>query len=146
MNSMMQSQDFAHFNGVLKSLVEGLAQMLNEQNIVSVDFEDVRTIISQPGKAAVGMAVASGIDRARIAADQAVASFLFEGVNLLDAKGLLVLIIATKEALKLSECKLTMNTVRAFVGPDTHILFSAVYDETLGEGLRVMVVATGLEA
>jgi cell division protein FtsZ len=111
---------------------------------VNVDFEDVRTVMGEPGKAMMGTAVASGPDRARIAAEQAVACPLLEGIDLSGAKGVLVLITAAKGSLKLSESKLAMNTIRAYASPDAHVIYGTAYDDSLGDNIRVTVVATGL--
>ncbi|MBH2019297.1 MAG: cell division protein FtsZ, partial [Burkholderiales bacterium] len=83
-------------------------------------------------------------DRARIAAEQAVACPLLEGIDLSGAKGVLVLISAAKGSLKLNESKLAMNTVRAYASPDAHVIYGTAYDDELGEDIRVTVVATGL--
>jgi cell division GTPase FtsZ len=72
-----------------------------------------------------------------------VASPLLEGVNLSGAKGVLVNITATR-GLKMKEVNEVMNTVREFAAEDAHIIFGAVYDEGMGENIRVTVVATGL--
>ncbi|MDP3521116.1 MAG: cell division protein FtsZ, partial [Hydrogenophaga sp.] len=77
-------------------------------------------------------------------AEQAVACPLLEGVDLSGAKGVLVLISASKGSLKLSESKLAMTTIRAFASPDAHIIYGTAYDESLGDAIRVTVVATGL--
>jgi cell division protein FtsZ len=108
------------------------------------DFEDVRTVMAENGKAMMGSALASGPDRARIAAEQAVACPLLEGIDLSGAKGVLVLITAAKSSLKLSESKLAMNTIRAYASPDAHVIYGTAYDEDLGDEIRVTVVATGL--
>jgi cell division protein FtsZ len=92
----------------------------------------------------MGSAEASGVDRARIAAEQAVASPLLEGVNLSGARGVLVNITAAKGNLKMKEVNEVMNTVKAFAAEDAHIIFGAVYDEVMADSLRVTVVATGL--
>jgi cell division protein FtsZ len=81
--------------------------------LVNVDFEDVRTVMGEMGMAMMGSASAAGVDRARIAAERAVASPLLEGVNLSGAKGVLVNITATR-SLKMKEVNEVMNTVRAF--------------------------------
>jgi len=100
--------------------------------------------MGEPGKAMMGTAVASGPDRARIAAEQAVACPLLEGIDLSGAKGVLVLITAAKGSLKLSESKLAMNTIRAYASPDAHVIYGTAYDDSLQDEIRVTVVATGL--
>jgi cell division protein FtsZ len=94
--------------------------------------------------AMMGSAAASGIDRARIAAEQAIACPLLEGVNLAGARGVLVNITASKTSLKLRETKEVMNIVRTFAAEDATIIYGGVYDDSLADDLRVTVVATGL--
>jgi len=106
----------------------------------------VRTVMSEQGMAMMGSAAASGIDRARIAAEQAIACPLLEGVNLAGARGVLVNITASKSSLKLRETKEVMNIIRAFAAEDATIIYGGVYDDSLAEDLRVTVVATGLGA
>jgi cell division protein FtsZ len=143
-DDVTQDQAFAHANDVLKNAVGGIAEIINVPGHVNVDFEDVRTVMGEPGKAMMGTAVASGPDRARIAAEQAVACPLLEGIDLSGAKGVLVLITAAKGSLKLSESKLAMNTIRAYASPDAHVIYGTAYDDELGDEIRVTVVATGL--
>ena len=143
-DDVTQDQAFAHANDVLKNAVGGIAEIINVPGHVNVDFEDVRTVMGEPGKAMMGTAVASGPDRARIAAEQAVACPLLEGIDLSGAKGVLVLITAAKGSLKLSESKLAMNTIRAYASPDAHVIYGTAYDDNLGDEIRVTVVATGL--
>jgi cell division protein FtsZ len=108
-----------------------------------VDFEDVKTVMGEQGKAMMGTATASGPDRARIAAEQAVRSPLLEGVDLSGARGILVNITANG-SLKLKETKLAMETIRNFAAEDATIIFGTVHDESMADNLRVTVVATGL--
>lgn len=143
-DDITQDEAFAHANDVLKNAVGGIAEIINEYGHVNVDFEDVRTVMGEPGKAMMGTAVASGPDRARIAAEQAVACPLLEGIDLSGAKGVLVLVTAAKGSLKLSESKLAMSTINAYASPDAHVIYGAAYDDSLGENIRVTVVATGL--
>jgi cell division protein FtsZ len=143
-DDVTQDEAFAHANDVLKNAVGGIAEIINVPGHVNVDFEDVRTVMGEPGKAMMGTAVASGPDRARIAAEQAVACPLLEGIDLSGAKGVLVLITAAKGSLKLSESKLAMNTIRAYASPDAHVIYGTAYDDMLGDEIRVTVVATGL--
>ncbi|MDR2839186.1 MAG: cell division protein FtsZ [Azonexus sp.] len=135
---------FKAADDVLRNAVGGIAEIITYPGLVNVDFEDVRTVMSEMGRAMMGSAVAEGVDRARIAAEQAVASPLLEGVNLSGAKGVLVNITAAKGNLKMKEVNEVMNTVKAFAAEDAHIIFGAVYDELMGNALRVTVVATGL--
>jgi len=143
-DDVTQEEAFAHANDVLKNAVGGIAEIINEYGNVNVDFEDVRTVMGEPGKAMMGTAAASGPDRARIAAEQAVACPLLEGIDLSGAKGVLVLVTAAKGSLKLSESRLAMNTIRAYASPEAHVIYGAAYDDSLGDEMRVTVVATGL--
>ncbi len=135
---------FGSADNVLKNAVAGISEIINVPGLINVDFQDVRTVMSEQGMAMMGSATASGVDRARIAAEEAVASPLLEGVNLSGARGVVVNITANRSSLKLRETKEVMNTIRGFAADDATIIFGAVYDEAMGEELRVTVVATGL--
>ena len=135
---------FKAADDVLKNAVGGIAEIITYPGLVNVDFEDVRTVMGEMGRAMMGSAAAAGVDRARIAAEQAVASPLLEGINLSGARGVLVNITASKGNLKMKEVNEVMNTVKAFAAEDAHIIFGAVYDDLMGDALRVTVVATGL--
>lgn len=137
---------FAAADNVLKHAVGGIAEIITYPGLVNVDFEDVRTVMSEMGRAMMGAAVASGPDRARVAAENAVASPLLEGVDLRGARGVLVNITASRAGLKMGEVRQVMNIVRGFADEDAHIIFGAVYDENMGDEMRVTVVATGLDA
>ena len=69
---------------------------------------------------------------------------MLEGIDLSGAKGVLVLITAAKGSLKLRESGLAMNTIRAFASPDAHVIYGTAHDDSLGDNIRVTVVATGL--
>ncbi len=143
-DDVTQEEAFAHANDVLKTAVGGIAEIINEHGQVNVDFEDVKTVMGEPGKAMMGTATASGPDRARIAAEQAVACPLLEGIDLSGARGVLVLITAAQGSLKLKESQLAMNTIRAYASPDAHIIYGAAFDNEMGDNVRVTVIATGL--
>jgi cell division protein FtsZ len=110
---------------------------------VNVDFEDVKTVMGEQGKAMMGTATVAGVDRARLAAEQAVASPLLEGVDLSGARGVLVNITSSR-SLRLSETREVMNTIKSYAADDATVIFGAVYDDAMGDALRVTVVATGL--
>jgi cell division protein FtsZ len=139
-----QEDAFKAADDVLNNAVAGIAEIINNPGLVNVDFQDVRTVMSEQGMAMMGSAAASGIDRARIAAEQAIACPLLEGVNLAGARGVLVNITASKSSLKLRETKEVMNIVRTFAAEDATIIYGGVYDDQLADELRVTVVATGL--
>ncbi|MCL1886337.1 MAG: cell division protein FtsZ [Betaproteobacteria bacterium] len=132
-----------HADDVLHNAVAGIAEIINVRGHINVDFNDVKTIMSEQGKAMMGTAVASGIDRARIAAEQAVASPLLDGVDLSGARGVLVNVTASR-SLKGKEIKDVMATVRAFASPDATIAQGIAYEDEMGDEIRVTVVATGL--
>jgi cell division protein FtsZ len=92
----------------------------------------------------MGTATASGPDRATKAAEAAVACPLLEGIDLSGARGVLVLIAANKQTFKLAESRNAMTTIRRYAADDAHVIFGTAYDESLGDALRVTVIATGL--
>ena len=144
-DDVTQKEAFGAADDVLHNAVAGIAEIINVEGLVNVDFEDVKTVMGEQGKAMMGTATASGPDRARIAAEQAVRSPLLEGVDLSGARGILVNITASS-SLKLKETKVAMEAIRTFAAEDATIIFGTVYDEALGDDMRVTVVATGLGA
>src|SRR5471032_88068 len=143
-DDVTQDQAFAHANDVLKNAVGGISDIIHIPGLVNVDFEDVKTVMSEPGKAMMGTAIASGPDRAAKAAEAAVACPLLEGIDLSGARGVLVLIAANRNTFKLSESRNAMNTIRRYAADDAHVIYGTAYDESLGDQLRVTVIATGL--
>jgi len=143
-DDVTQVEAFVAADNVLCGAVGGIVDIIHRDGVVNVDFQDVRTVMSEQGMAMMGSAAVSGVDRARVAAEQAIACPLLEGVNLAGARGVLVNITASRHSLKLRETKEVMNTIRAFAAEDATIIHGGVYDDTLGEELRVTVIATGL--
>jgi len=134
---------FKAANNVLHGAVGGIAEVINCPGLVNVDFADVRTVMSEMGMAMMGSAEASGENRARIAAEQAVASPLLEDVNLAGARGVLVNITASS-SVKMREIHEVMNTIKAFTAEEASVIVGQVLDDEMGESLRVTMVATGL--
>ena len=139
--SMLEA--FKSADNVLKNAVGGIAEIINVPGLVNVDFEDVRTVMGEMGKAMMGSATAAGVDRARIAAEQAVASPLLEGIELSGARGVLVNITASP-SLGMKEVKDVMTTIRNYAAHDATIIFGTVFEDDMEDQLRVTVVATGL--
>ncbi len=134
---------FQHADDVLNNAVAGIAEIINVPGHINVDFNDVKTIMGEQGKAMMGTATTSGVDRARLAAEQAIASPLLDGIDLSGARGVLVNVTASR-GLKGKEIKEVMSAVRAFAAPDATIAQGIAYDDSMGDDLRVTVVATGL--
>jgi cell division protein FtsZ len=143
-DDVTQEDAFAHANDVLRNAVGGISDVIHVPGLVNVDFEDVKTVMSEPGKAMMGTAQAGGPDRATKAAEMAVACPLLEGIDLSGARGVLVLIAASKANFKLAESRNAMNTIRRYAADDAHVIYGTAYDEALGDQLRVTVIATGL--
>ncbi|WP_373888793.1 cell division protein FtsZ [Massilia sp. ZL223] len=139
-----QKRAFAAADEVLSKAVTGIAEIITVPGMVNVDFEDVRTVTRQTGMAMMGSAQHAGEDRAVKAAEEAIACPLLDGSNLRAARGVLVNIAASEETLRLRETKLVMNTICAQTSDEAIIKFGAVFDDSLGDAMRVTVVATGL--
>jgi cell division protein FtsZ len=133
---------FRASNGVLQGAVAGIAEVINVPGLVNVDFADVRTLMSENGMAMMGSATASGKDRAAVAAERAMSSPLLEDVNLSGARGVLVN-ISSSPNLTMKEYKQITNSVQ-FAVEDATVIVGSVFDENMGEDLRVTIVATGL--
>ena len=138
-----QDECFRSADDILHNACAGIAEIINVEGNVNVDFEDVKTIMGEQGQAMMGTASASGSDRARVAAEQAIACPLLEGIDLHGARGVLVNITASR-SLKMRETREIMETIRGYASEDATVIFGTAYDETMGEALRVTVVATGL--
>jgi len=134
---------FRSADNVLKNAVGGIAEIINVPGLVNVDFQDVRTAMAEMGRAMMGSAEAEGMDRARIAAEQAAVSPLLEGTELSGARCVLINITASR-SLKMSEVRDAVKTVQAFAAEEAFVKYGTVFEESMGDRIRVTVVATGL--
>jgi cell division protein FtsZ len=134
---------FRTADDVLHNAVAGIAEIINVPGLINVDFADVRTIMSEQGKAMMGIGEAAGLDRARLSAEQAVASPLLDGVSLQGARGVIVNITASR-SLKLKETNEVINTIKAFCAEDATIIHGTVFEDGMQDRLRVTVIATGI--
>lgn len=142
-NDISMLDAFKAANDVLYGAVAGIAEVINCPGLVNVDFADVKTVMSEMGMAMMGSAISTGVDRARIAAEQAVASPLLEDISLAGARGVLVNITANS-SLKMREVHEVMGTIKELTAEDATIIIGTVIDEGMNEDLRVTMVATGL--
>ena len=134
---------FKAANDVLLGAVKGIADLIMHPGMINVDFADVKTVMSEMGMAMMGTGFATGVDRAREAAESAIRSPLLEDVNLQGARGILVNITAG-ENLSLGEFSEVGDTVEEFASDDATVVVGTVIDPTLDDEILVTVVATGL--
>lgn len=134
---------FKSANDVLLGAVQGIAELITRPGLINVDFADVRTVMSEMGMAMMGSGRASGEDRAREAAEAAIASPLLEDVNLSGARGILVNVTAGMD-LSIGEFEEVGNTIKTFASENATVVVGTVIDPELSGELRVTVVATGL--
>lgn len=138
---------FARFDDLITSVVTGLSSLLLRVSLVCVDFEDVRTAMGEMGLGSVGIGSATGEGRAKRAAEQAVNSASLGPKVLGAARGCLVQIWSSDNApnrVRMKEVNDVINSVKAHIAKDTHLIFGTVY-ANLGDALRVVVIACGTE-
>jgi cell division protein FtsZ len=134
---------FKAANDVLLGAVQGIAELITRPGLINVDFADVRTVMSEMGMAMMGSGRASGDERAREAAEAAIASPLLEDVNLAGARGILVNVTAGMD-MSIGEFEEVGNTVKQFASENATVVVGTVIDPEMSGELRVTVVATGL--
>ena len=134
---------FKAANDVLLGAVQGIAELITRPGLINVDFADVRTVMSEMGMAMMGSGRASGEERAREAAEAAIASPLLEDVNLAGARGILVNVTAGMD-MSIGEFEEVGNTVKSFASENATVVVGTVIDPEMQGELRVTVVATGL--
>jgi cell division protein FtsZ len=134
---------FRSANDVLLGAVQGIAELITRPGLINVDFADVRTVMSEMGMAMMGSGSAKGEDRAREAAEAAIASPLLEDINLMGAHGILVNVTAGMD-MGIGEFEEVGNTVKEFASENATVVVGTVIDPDMRDELRVTVVATGL--
>ena len=130
---------------VLYQAVKGISDLITQNGIVNVDFADVKTVMSQMGRALMGTGIAKGANRARMAAEMAVASPLLDDISVDGAMGVLINIVGGPD-LKMREIQEAASLVQEQAHEDANIIFGASIDETLGENVKVTVIATGFDS
>ena len=135
---------FKHVDSVLVEAVRGISDMILTPGLINVDFADVVAIMRGRGMALMGTGRASGDDRAKAAARMAISSPLLEDARIEGATGLLVTICGG-ESLSLADVAEAMELVQEAAAADTNTIFGAVVDETMGNDVKVTVVATGFD-
>ena len=139
------AQAFAMADEVLHAGVRGVTDLIVMPGLINLDFADIKSVISEMGKAMMGTGEAEGEDRAQKAADMAISNPLLDDVTMKGAKGVLINITGGPD-LMLFEVEQAANRIRSEVDPDANIIFgNTILDEMEGR-IRVSVVATGIDA
>lgn len=134
---------FKAANNVLLGAVKGISDLITRPGLINVDFADVRTVMSEMGMAMMGTGTASGEQRARRAAESAIASPLLEDVNFSGARGILVNITAGLD-MSIGEFEEVGDVVKEFISDDATVVVGTVIDPDMTDELRVTVIVTGL--
>jgi cell division protein FtsZ len=139
------SQAFAMADEVLHAGVRGVTDLIVMPGLINLDFADIKSVISEMGKAVMGTGEAEGEDRAMRAADMAISNPLLDDVSMKGAKGVLINITGGPD-LMLFEVEQAANRIRAEVDPDANIIFGNTILDDMEGRIRVSVVATGIDA
>ncbi|MDO8953781.1 MAG: cell division protein FtsZ [Gammaproteobacteria bacterium] len=134
---------FKAANNVLQGAVQGISELITRPGLINVDFADVRTVMSEMGMAMMGTATATGENRAREAAEAAVASPLLEDIALSGAKGVLVNITAGMD-MSIGEFEEVGEVIKGFTSDQATVVVGTVIDPEMHDELRVTIVVTGL--
>ncbi len=134
---------FKAANNVLLGAVKGISDLITRPGLINVDFADVRTVMSEMGMAMMGTGSATGEQRARQAAEAAIASPLLEDVNFSGARGILVNITAGLD-MSIGEFEEVGDVVKEFISDDATVVVGTVIDPDMVEEMRVTVIVTGL--
>jgi len=134
---------FAHADNVLTTAARGIADIINKTGKVNVDFEDVRTVMSNSGVAIMGMAEAEGEDRAIRAAQEALSSPLLNDSDIKGAKFVLLNIALGDRQMQMDEMTEITDHIQDAAGSSADVIWGYCHDESLGDRLRVTVIATG---
>ena len=137
-------ESFKLADDVLRQGIQGISELITVPGLINLDFADVRTIMSEGGAALMAVGCASGEDRARVAAEQAITSHLLD-ITIDGARGILFNVTGGAD-LTLFEVNQAAAIIKETAHPDVNLIFGAVIDPTLGEELRVTVIATGFDS
>ena len=136
---------FKMADDVLRSGVRGVTDLMVMPGLINLDFADIRSVMTEMGKAMMGTGEAEGDNRALAAAEAAISNPLLDEVSMKGARGVLINISGGMD-LTLFEVDEAANRIRDEVDPDANIIFGAIFDQSLEGRMRVAVVATGIEA
>jgi cell division protein FtsZ len=137
---------FKRADDVLRKAVQCISDVITTPGTINMDLNDLRAIMKDQGDALIGLGEAEGANRAVRAAKDAVMSPLLENVNIAGAKGLIVNVTGRKSTLTLNELDEVMGHISPQVSPEAKVKLGKAFDESLGDFIRVTVIATGFPA
>jgi len=135
---------FRKADEVLYQAIKGISDLITQNGIVNVDFADVKTVMQNMGRALMGTGCAKGQGRARLAAEMAITSPLLDNISVEGAMGVLINIVGGPD-MRMKEIEEAATLVQEQAHEDANIIFGATIDETMGDMIKVTVIATGFE-
>ena len=135
---------FRKADEVLYQAIKGISDLITQNGIVNVDFADVKTVMTNMGRALMGTGCAKGQGRARLAAEMAITSPLLDDISVEGATGVLINVVGGPD-MRMREIEEAATLVQEQAHEDANIIFGATVDETMGEAIKVTVIATGFE-
>jgi len=138
------NESFKVADDVLRQGIQGISELITVPGLINLDFADVRTIMSEGGAALMSVGRASGEDRARKAAEMAIASELLD-ITIDGARGILFNVTGGSD-LRLFEVNDAAAIIKETAHPDVNLIFGAVIDPAMGDEIRITVIATGFDS
>jgi len=136
---------FNHADDILTIAAKGIAEIITVTGYINVDFEDVKTVMTNSGRAIMGSAVASGENRALMAVQQALASPLLDDSNIIGARYILMNIASGTAEVTMDEIGSITDYIQDEAGLTADIIWGNCHDESLGDKLSVTIIATGFK-
>jgi len=140
------TQAFGNADSVLSTAAKGISEIITKSGMINVDFEDVRTVMTDSGVALMGTGIASGENRAIQAVDAAMSSPLLNDDDIHGAKGILLNITSGSEEIRMDEVTHITEYVQQAAANDTEIIWGVCYDDALEDEIAVTLIATGFDS
>lgn len=129
---------------VLRQAVQGISDLITVPGVINLDFADVKTIMTGMGMALMGTGIAEGEDRAATAARKAISSPLLEDTTIKGARGIVINITGSR-TMTLHEVSEASRIIQESADAEAHIIFGSVFDEQMGNKIKITVIATGFD-
>ncbi len=136
------AEAFKFADDVLRQAVQGISDLITVPGVINLDFADVKTVMTDMGMALMGTGVAEGESRAATAARKAISSPLLEDTTINGAHGVLINVTGS-QSITLHEVSEASQIIQESAHPDANIIFGSVFDDSLGDKIKITVIATG---